>query len=293
MSSAKGPRVARYIGPLLDVLRDLDGSAKSREATEAVVERVGLTEAEQAVTNESGQTQAYNDIAWARFYLVKTGLIDSSKRGVWTLTGKGQAAEVDDVASLALVRSVQQRKAIAADSDNGGEQAESASPAGDADEEAEEEELGLDDRLITVLRKLSPHGFERLCRRLLLEAGFERVEVTPQGRDGGIDGVGMLPVSPFVTFKVMFQCKRYAGAVSAPQIRDFQAATFGRAEKGLFLTTGSFTSEASKEARRDGAPPIELIDGRQLVELFRKLELGLKPRIAYDIDEQFFAQFRD
>ena len=123
------------------------------------------------------------------------------------------------------------------------------------------------------------------------ESDFEQVVVTGRSRDGGIDGIGVLKVNPFVTFKVLFQCKRYAGVVSSSVVRDFRGAMQGRADKGIILTTGSFSSDALKEAVRDGVPPIELVDGEKLVELFESLELGLIPRTTYDVDPSFFVQF--
>ena len=148
------------------------------------------------------------------------------------------------------------------------------------------------ERLLNVLRQLPPPGFERLCQRLLRESGFEQVQVTGRSGDGGIDGVGIVKVNAFVTFKVLFQCKRYAGGVSSGHVRDFRGAMQGRADKGVILTTGVFTKDARAEAVRDGVPPIELVDGEQLVELFEQLELGLTPRTTYDVDASFFEQFR-
>jgi len=75
-------------------------------------------------------------------------------------------------------------------------------------------------------------------------------------------------------------------------VRDFRGAMQGRADKGIILTTGTFTVEAKKEARRDGAPPIELVDGDDLVKLFENLEFGLHPRKTYDVDENFFNEFK-
>jgi restriction system protein len=146
--------------------------------------------------------------------------------------------------------------------------------------------------LLRILQGLSASGFERLCQRLLREAGFDQVVVTGKSGDGGIDGHGVLSVNAFVSFRVLFQCKRYAGSVSPAQVRDFRGAMQGRADKGLILTTGSFTSEARREGTRDGAPPIELVDGEKLVELFAKLELGLKPVTTYEVEEGFFAEYR-
>ena len=115
--------------------------------------------------------------------------------------------------------------------------------------------------------------------------------VTGRSGDGGIDGVGILEVNPLVGFKALFQCKRYAGSVSCGAVRDFRGAMVGRADKGIILTTGSFTSDACKEAVRDGVSPIELVDGEKLVDMLESLELGLKPVSAYRVDEAFFDEF--
>ena len=146
--------------------------------------------------------------------------------------------------------------------------------------------------LLNLIKSLPPSGFERLSQRLLRESGFQKVEVTGKSGDGGIDGVGILQVNPFVSFNVLFQCKRYQGAVTPSQVRDFRGAMMGRADKGIIITTGTFTLEAKKEARRDGAPPIELVDGDTLVQMFEQQQLGLIPRTTYDVDEKFFDDFR-
>lgn len=145
---------------------------------------------------------------------------------------------------------------------------------------------------MNIIKSLPSDGFERLSQRLLRESGFQQVIVTGRSGDGGIDGIGTLHVNPFVSFKVLFQCKRYQGTVTPSQVRDFRGAMMGRADKGIIITTGTFTLEAKKEARRDGVPPIELVDGEALLELFERLELGLIPRKAYDIDRKFFDEYR-
>jgi restriction system protein len=147
------------------------------------------------------------------------------------------------------------------------------------------------EEVLGILLKLPPGGFERLAQRLLREAGFTQVLVTGKSGDGGIDGVGTLQVNPLVSFKVLFQCKRYCSAVSPSQVRDFRGAMAGRADKGIIITTGSFTAEARREASRDGVPPIELIDGEKLVDMLEKLELGLKPVTTYEVEHSFFKDF--
>ncbi len=147
-------------------------------------------------------------------------------------------------------------------------------------------------RLLTLIRALPPGGFERLSQRLLRESGFQQVVVTGRSGDGGIDGIGVFQVNAFVSFKVFFQCKRYQGAVTPAQVRDFRGAMMGRTDKGIIITTGTFTLEAKREARRDGVPPIELVDSELLVQMFEQLQLGLIPRTTYDVDENFFEDFK-
>ena len=146
--------------------------------------------------------------------------------------------------------------------------------------------------LLALFQTLPPAGFERLCQRLLREAGFGEVTVTGRSGDGGIDGIGTLQLNAFVSFRVLFQCKRYKGSVGPSTVRDFRGAMMGRADKGLILTTGTFTADARREAVRDGVPPLELVDGESLVALFEQLELGLFPRKSFVVDSGFFDEFR-
>ena len=146
---------------------------------------------------------------------------------------------------------------------------------------------------LDILLALPPAGFERLSQRLLRESGFTQVVVTGQSGDGGIDGYGTLQINPLVSFKVLFQCKRYSKSVSPSHVRDFRGAMSGRADKGIILTTGTFTAEARREATRDGAPPIELIDGEKLLDMLESLELGLQPGTKFEIDHAFFGEFKE
>ncbi len=164
-------------------------------------------------------------------------------------------------------------------------------PAAPEDEEETPEEVE-EQSLIEVIQSLPPQGFERLCKRVLHEYGFERLTVLGKSHDGGIDGCGILRLNPFVSIKVMFQCKRVRGGVSRAQVGDFRNATMGRADKGIFITTGHFSPDAKKEADRDGVLPIELVDNERLVELFEAKRLGLKPKQVFEIDHAFFDQFR-
>src|SRR5690625_7384032 len=90
----------------------------------------------------------------------------------------------------------------------------------------------------------------------------------------------MMKCGMSICFHIIFQIKRYKVSVSPSQIRDFRGAMQGRADKGLFITTGTFTREALKEATRDGAPPIDLIDGDQLCDKLKELDLGVKKELV-------------
>lgn len=84
--------------------------------------------------------------------------------------------------------------------------------------------------------------------------------------------------------------KKYQGSVSAGSIRDFRGALVGRADKGLFVTTGTFTRDAIREATRDGAPPIDLMDGDQLADKLKELCLGIKTEMveSVHVDSEWF-----
>ena len=283
-----GARFVRYFGPLLDALRALGGSGTPDEVVERIALDLKLSDEVQNETLSSGESRFRNQVGWARFHLVREGLLDSSKRGVWSLTERGRSTSLSPEQARAIFRKwvqffQEERRRKAA-----------VSPP-DIEDVAGEAEITSDiqSQLIDLLvNKLSPAGFERLSQRLLREAGFVQVVVTGRSGDGGIDGYGTLQVNPLVSFKVLFQCKKYAGSVSPSQVRDFRGAMAGRADKGIIVTTGTFTAEARREASRDGVPPIELIDGEKLVEMFKRFELGLKPVTTYEIDESFFDEFK-
>jgi restriction system protein len=287
---------SRYINPVINALRELGGSGRPSEVGPIVARELNLPEEVLEERIRSGQSKFDNQVAWARFYLVKEGYIDSSRHGVWALTEKGRnAPEFSDDQINDLVQRVQglsARSKIRRDSPDVGRQV----PRTDGDsteDESPDPDSSYREQLLATLKSVSASGFERLCQRLLREAGFEQVTVTGRSGDGGIDGIGLLQLNPFVSFKVLFQCKRYDGSVGPTQIRDFRGAMQGRADKGIILTTGTFSTESRREAVRDGVPPIELVDGERLIEMFESLELGLLPRTTYDVSLKFFDEFRE
>lgn len=276
--------VPKYDALLIPVLRALKrggGSATNDELVERVAADLGLPEDIRDVMSENGvRAEFAYRLAWARTYLKKSGAIANSERGVWSVTDVGETLTEADVA--AIKRAAQ----------SGGPTRRREVPAGvpeSAAESAEMAETLWNDRLLAVLQAMPSDGFERLCQRLLRESGFISVDVTGKSGDGGIDGIGVLRMI-LVSFHVLFQCKRWKGSVGSSVIRDFRGAMVGRADKGLVITTGTFTSEAAKEARRDGAPAIDLIDGEALCGLLKRLQLGVAVKLVeqVEIDEAFF-----
>ena len=272
--------------PLLKALDNLGGSASIVEIEEEVAELEVFDEETLSVLHNpetSNQTEISYRLAWARTYLKKAGYLENSSRGVWALTDKArQAGEIDTREVVKYVLSLD-KKTIATDVDPGDPNiAIGNSP---------EENLGWQGKLLHFLTtEMEPDAFERLAQRMLREAGFEHVEVTGRTGDGGIDGKGIVRINGLMSFHIAFQCKKYKGSVGAPEIRDFRGATAGRADRGMFITTGKFTKSAIAEANRDGTTPIDLMDGTRLADKLKELELGVKTELVEEVtvDQNWF-----
>ncbi len=265
--------------PTLLALKQLGGSGTIEEIFDKMVEIQQFPESIQQVPASRGnRSKLEYRAAWARSYLKLVGAVENSQVGVWSITPLGEAIAQEEL--LAKLKAVnrdyyQKRK----------EGKEAAVADQDDSEESIVDEL-LDDwraQLLNVLKAIDPSAFERLCQRVLRESGFTKVEVTGRSGDGGIDGVGVLRVN-LLSFQVSFQCKRYAGSVGSGVVRDFRGAMIGRCDKGLIISTGSFTSEARKEATRDGAPAIDLIDGDELCDLLKRLKLGVETKLIEQVE---------
>jgi len=290
MARKKKAEFVKWFGHLLDALRDLGDSGRPQEVSGRIAKNLNLPDEILDETLKSGGGKFHNQVAWARQYLVWEGLLDSSKHGTWTLTEKGRNAHMPEAEARKIFKKwvaihAENRKQKAAEEQNSHDEEAPAPDTPSADEKLS---------LISVLRSLSPIGFEKVCRELLRESGFENVEITGGSADGGIDGYGTLEINPFVSFKVLFQCKRYAekNLVGRSQVGDFRNAMIGRAEKGIIITTSSFTNAAVLEANREGAPQVELVDGIKLVKMFQRVELGVKKRTVYDVDPSYFEKFK-
>ncbi len=277
------PKYHELMNPLLQALHELGGSGSVEEISAKVSEMLDLPEEILSIPHDperSSQTEVEYRLAWARTYLKKYGLIDNSERGVWVVVPKKR--DIKNIDPKAVAKTVREQSRKEREAKQTVEESEEGLP-----EEAESWRTKLHHILI---KDLSPDAFERLVKRMLRESGFVQVEVTGRTGDGGIDGKGIVRFGGILSFHVLFQCKKYQGSVSSGAIRDFRGALIGRADKGLFVTTGTFTRDAMREATRDGATPIDLMDGDQLADKLKELRLGVTTEMveSVDIDGEWF-----
>ncbi len=275
------PKYDQLMWPTLITLEKIGGSASGNEINDAVIEQLALTSEMLDLWYDSGAGPVIpHRLSWARTYLKSAGYLTSGGRGIWLITDAGRGAlKLNEKSLKAAVKAAQKaRKSEPLTEINLTDQLE----PNDASVDPGANHLDWHDKLLVVLKAMDPSAFERLAQRLLRESGFVKVEVTGKTGDGGIDGTGILQIS-LMSFHVLFQCKRYQGSVGSGAVRDFRGAMMGRTDKGLIITTGTFSPDARREATRDGAPPIDLIDGAALCEKLKELSLGVETKLVEEI----------
>jgi restriction system protein len=281
------PTVDELYVPVLKALKALGGSANIEELNQKVYEIMKLPESVLSIPhNDDGRSKIEYRLAWARTRLKLAGYLENSSRAVWTLVN--QKLDVESITNDRILKELKAKTST----NNEDYKINFKVDLPSIEDAFEEVFLDWKSKLLKSLYEISPAAFERLTQRILRESGFTQVEVLGKSGDGGIDGKGIVRLSVFLSFHVIFQCKRYKGTVSSSQIRDFRGAMQGRADKGLFITTGTFSRDASKEATRDGAPPIDLIDGELLCEKLKELKLGVKIELIENItiDEEWYKK---
>jgi restriction system protein len=281
------PAHHQMMWPTLQAVIALGGSGSNQEISDKAIEIAGYSNDQQNVLHLDGpQTEIHYRMAWARTFLKAANALENSSRGVWSITEHGRTLTEADMAAVH-----QQFKAQAGKKSGPKKQSKPQGKSISLDDDmaipSELEDWRV--HLLDVLQNMDPASFERLSQRILRESGFTQVVVTGKSGDGGIDGVGVLRVA-LLSFQVFFQCKRYKGSVGSSAIRDFRGAMVGRTDKGLFLTTGNFTVEAKREATRDGAPVLDLIDGDALCDILKNLNLGVATEMVekVTIDSSWF-----
>ncbi len=283
------PQYNQMLIPTMHALAALGGSGGNGELDAKAIEIMALTDEICNIRHkeESSVSEVSYRLAWARTYLKKYGVIANSVRGVWAFSENfdGDIASLDPQIIVQTVKEMSRPDEVSRD-----KYLTESTEIGE--EEVDTEELHWRDKLRHILLEMPPNAFERLTLRILRESGFVKVEVTGKSNDHGIDGKGIISLNGIMSFHMIFQCKRYKNSVSPSEIRDFRGAMQGRADKGLFITTGTFTAEARREATRDGAPALDLIDGDALIDKLRDLGLGIEEKIIveYAIKESWFEK---
>ena len=265
------PTRNELMSPTIDAIKQLGGSANTDEIYEKIVENLKLNDSLVEVINgKTGQSELQYNLAWVRTVLKNKGILTKGGKGIWVLTENTPAEII--IEKKTKIKKIEEQ---------------------DAEEEVSEAEKWKKAAIEIITEKLTPSSFERLIQRILREKGFTQVEVTGKTGDGGIDGRGIAKINGILSFHIIFQCKRYKGKVPSSDIRDFRGAMVGRTDKGLFITTGSFTRDAIREANRDGAPAIDLMDGDKIAEKLKELNLGIDVELREHItvNEKWFENF--
>lgn len=269
------PKYDELFNPVLQALHELGGSGRVDELDEKLLEILSLSDRDANQIHKGNTTELSYRAAWARNYLKRFGLLENSDRGVWSLTPLGLKTTKVNISEVKrAVKSLDKKSTDVK-----------------IEEESPERSIEWETTLLEVVQGIEPAAFERLCQRLLRESGFSEVTVEGRSGDGGIDGRGIYKLNGLISTRVIFQSKRYKGSISSQQIREFKGTMSGRAEKGIFITTGTFTRDAKKEAVRDGSPPIDLVDGKDLAELLKELRLGISVKLVEEVEvnKQWFV----
>ena len=286
----KSPTQLELVEPTFAALVELGGSATISEIYESVVAMLNLPDSvidEPHKGNASQQTELEYQLAWARTRLKNYGAISNSKRGVWMITP--EFADKTSISRSDVTEHIKKTK-LAGKTDAEAEMIlNDGDPTDDGIDSPEELEPWKTE-LADTLHNMNPYAFERLAMLLLRECGFSQVRVTKKSSDGGIDGTGKLRINGIFSFNVAFQCKRYTGSVSAGDIRDFRGSLTTDIEKGIFITTGTFTRAAREEASNAGKQQIDLIDGTEFIEKLIEYRLGVTEKTIYEVDKAFFEK---
>ena len=271
------PKYGKLVSVTYLALKDLGGSGKNDEINEKAAELLGLSDEVLEIPhlNSTSLSEVNYRLAWARTVLKKFGAISNSARSVWTINPEySNINEVDGEAIYKEHSKASAKKEKSIDEDN-------------SDDVPDEVRLWRK-KLYEVLVKMNPYAFERLTQRVLRECGFTQVEVTKKSGDGGIDGTGKLRINGIFSFNIAFQCKRYQGVVSSADIRDFRGSLTTNIEKGVFITTGSFSKAAIEEACSPGKQQIDLMDGEEFISKLAEFGIGVKEVKDYEVDEAYF-----
>lgn len=285
------PRYNKLIEPTFKALKALGGSGKNEEILDRIIFDLSISDEVADISHKGNpnKTELAYQADWARTYLRLFGAIENSARGVWSIRPDFVSADNVNEKDVVAIAHKTHTKNKEIENASSNEKPEDDDPLND-DLEYPDELKPWREKLAEILMNMDPYGFERLTQRVLRECGFTQVEVTKKSGDGGIDGTGKLRINGIFSFNVAFQCKRYKGQVGAPEIRDFRGSLTTNIEKGVMITTGTFSKAAREEASSQGKQQIDLIDGEELISKIAEYRLGVREVTTYEIDEDFFEK---
>lgn len=299
------PTFDRFIEPLLRYLAAHPDGATRSDASEALADSVGISPEERQQLLPSGMQQIYrNRIGWAHDRLKRAGLSSSPRRGYWLLTPEGRKCIAkfpkgipgDEIGKLAFLS----RKASGTGKgkkahDDDLEEATSAfkSPEERIEDALKELRESVILELLELLAGVHPASFESMVLEVLHAMGYgtsrEDLERVGGSGDGGIDGI--ISLDKLGLEKVYVQAKRWKSDVGSAVIREFVGGLqLKGADKGVLITTSSFTKDARDAAER-ARGSVVLVDGRRLAQLMLDHEVGVthQKRLAIPkVDSDYF-----
>lgn len=289
-----GPKHKNLFKPLIDALKELGGSGNNDEIVERIITNLNLNDEVINFRHSDYHTELEYQLGWTKTTLKNLGFVSNTKRKVWVLTQKGQECNLSNQELVNIYRKYQKeynieyRKKKQEEQEKEQEDIEDIEDIEEIEEIEEKTILTWKQELKKILLEMNPFDFEKFVGIMLRESGFKEIEITKKTGDGGFDGKGILELNNLVSVPIIFECKRYKDVVSAEKIRSFGGTMRGRVNKGLFITTGSFTRPAREEAKREGTDIIDLVDGDDLIEILKKLQLGVKEVKTYVVNREWF-----
>ncbi|MFM2055999.1 MAG: hypothetical protein RLY71_384 [Pseudomonadota bacterium] len=298
------PTYIRFIEPVLRFLATRPSGAPAREAHEAAADALGLDSDARQQVFPSGTERIYkNRAGWAYDRLKRAGLAESPRHGLWQITDAGRRYLAEhpepltdtDITALATVNLNMRLRPVTEISagTDGAEPLAVASPEERLGDALQEMRRAVATELLETLATVSPSFFESIVLDLLHRMGYgtSRADLQRVGGsgDGGIDGI--ISLDRLGLEKVYVQAKRWQNTVGRPEIQAFYGALAGqRAKRGVFITTSSYTAQATQFAQ--SVEGIVLVDGARLAELMVDHEVGVTARTLKvpKLDTDYFEE---
>ena len=271
------PEYFQYIKPVVEVQKKLGGSAKSAKVLDLLINKVGYSKKPSSQPANPCPSKIGNEMQKVRKVLLYAGLLDSSQKGVWRLTKIGLSTDLSDINLYHL--NELRKKAEKEYRENRKTKINTASLQSETMVNHKKSIGVREDRrrpLLDQLKMLSHADLKKVCQEVLRRSGFEDVNIVRESGENCLEGECIFQKNLFMLPDVMFQFKCVEESIKAEEIRDFRCAMRRRADKGIFMTIGSFTAEAKQEAQRDGVSPVVLIDGEKIVGMIEKFKIRLK-----------------